>query len=130
MSQECYKYSPDQKIWGLVQGISWAGALWLLTSSIIDNIMQENCNGLSFASPDQSVQVSNITDLFVDDMNLYCNQPNLNQTLVSQPTHNVQMHSDLAYTSGGCIAFDKCKFFHLDFYFDSDGTSHLFTEDQ
>ena len=50
--------------------------------------------------------------------------------MISQVQHNVQLHSDLAYTSGGCIALDKSKFFHLDFYFDDDGVSHLFTKDE
>ena len=129
VSDNSYSYSPENKIWGLGQGIAWAGARWLLTSSLIDRIMTDECNGLKYRSPDGRVEVEKLTDMFVDDLNQYCNNPAKGKTLVSQVQHNVQLHSDLAYTSGGCIALDKSKFFHLDFYFDDQGVSHLFTKD-
>ena len=111
VSNTSYSYSSDQKIWGLGQGIAWAGARWLLTSSLIDRIMKRECNGISFCSPDGTTEVEKLTNMFVDDLNQYCNNPADGHTMISQVQHNVQLHSDLAYTSSGCIALDKSKFF-------------------
>ena len=130
VSKEHYTYSDDAKIWGLGQGIGWAGAHWLVTSSLIDKVMAENCNGILFESPDRETVVEKITDMFVDDLNQYCNNPSPQYTLLSQTQHNVQLHSELAYCTGGCIALDKCKFFHVDFHFDEFGESHMFTKDE
>jgi len=129
ISTENYSYTDTDKIWGLGQGIGWAGARWLVTSSLIDKIMTDQCSGILFESPDKNTCINKITDMFVDDLNQYCNNPTHGRTIVTQAQHNVQLHSDLAYCTGGCIALDKCKFFHVDFYFDEYGQSHLFSKD-
>ena len=41
VSSESYSYSKENKIWVLGQGIAWVGARWLLTSSLIDRIMDK-----------------------------------------------------------------------------------------
>ena len=130
VSKAHYSYTPEQKIWGLGQGIGWTGARWLVTSSLIDSVMSQHCNGILFESPDRQTSIEKITDMFVDDLNQYCNAPSPDHTLTSQIEHNVQLHSDLAYCTGGCIALDKCKFFHVDFHFDEFGESHMFTKDE
>ena len=84
VSKKHYKYSNNKKIWGLGQGIGWAGARWLVTSSVIDKIMQRECSGVQFSSPDQTVSVQKLTDMFVDDLNQYCNTPSPGHTLLTQ----------------------------------------------
>lgn len=73
--------------------------------------MNEECSGLQFQSPDGSVHVNKLADMFVDGLNQYYNAPTAGKTLLSQVQYNVQMHSDQAYTTVGCIALDKCNFF-------------------
>ena len=130
ISKTAYCYTPENKIWGLGQGLGWSGARWTLTSSIIDKIMNERCSGLLFQGPKRDLSFTKLTDMFVDDLNQFCNHYPPNSSLVKQTTHNVQLHSDLVYTSGGILALDKCKYYHVDFYFDQDGKSHMFTKDQ
>ena len=59
------------------------------------------------------------------DLNQFCNSYPPCSNLVDQ-----LLHSDLVFTSGGILALDKCKYYHVDFYFDNDGASHMFTKDQ
>ena len=37
--------------------------------------MKKECNGIKYRSPDGSVEVDKLTDMFVDDLNQYCNNP-------------------------------------------------------
>ena len=130
ISKEAYGYSADNKIWGLGQGIGWSGARWTLTSSVIDKIMNERCKGLQFQSPRRDLKFSKLTHMFVDDLNQFCNTHEIGSDIVKQTQHNVQLHSDLVFTSGGILALDKCKYYHADFFFDDKGESHMFDKDQ
>lgn len=49
---------------------------------------------------------------------------------MDQTTHNVQLHTNLVNVTGGCLALDKCKFYHCVFYFDDDGVPHMYSKDQ
>ena len=130
ISKEAYSYDDNHKIWGLGQGIGWSGARWTLTSSIIDKIMNERCKGLFFQGPKRDVKFHKLTDMFVDDLNQFCNTCAPDSDIVQQTKANVQLHSDLVYTSGGILALDKCRCYYVDFYFDENGESHMFSKDQ
>lgn len=92
--------------------------------------MNERCQGLNFNDPKQEIKLNKLTDMFVDDLNQFCNTCPPESTIVDQTRHNVQLHSDLVFTSGGILALDKCKYYHIDFHFDDDGVSHMFTKDE
>ena len=118
VSQHSYSYNKDNRIWGLGQGMGWSGARWLLTSSTIDRIMNKECKGIELSSPDGKINVSSLMSMFVDDAVQLCNsfQPP-HQTIMEQTTANLQLHSDLVYTTGGKLAHDKCEFYYVCFKF-------------
>ena len=60
-SDGSYSFSQQIKIWGLGQGIGWAGSRWCLSSSTIARAMNKNCYGLKLHSPDQSVSIKKNT---------------------------------------------------------------------
>ena len=125
ISDKCYKYTDDNKVWGLGQGIGWSGSRWTLTSSTIDRCMEKTCNGLLLKSPDNTVVVKKMLAMFVDDLAQLCNQ-HPNKSVLQQTIHNVQTHADLVYVTGGSLALPKCKFYLVEFYFDEDGEAHVY----
>ena len=124
ISEKHYEYSDDQPIWGLGQGIGWSGARWTLTSSTIDRCMMNECRGLKLASPDNTVILNKLLSQFCDDLAQICNDT-IDRPLMEQTTHNVQLHTDLVNVTGGCLALDKCKFYHCVFSFDKNGVPHM-----
>ena len=89
--------------------------------------MNKRCHGLTFQGPKRDITFHKLTDMFLDDL---CNSYPQSSNLVDQTHYNVQLHSDLAFTSGGILALDKCKYYHVDFYYDKEGESHMFTKEQ
>ena len=111
--------------------MGWSGARWLLNSSTIDRVMNKECTGIHLASPDNKIQVSKLMSIFADDAAQLCNsfsQPN--QSIMEQTTYNLQLHSDLGYTTGGKLAHVKCKFYYVQFYFDENGNARIYDKKQ
>ena len=68
VSQECYRYKPENKLFGLGQGIAWFGPGWLTSSDTIANCKKETCHGTIYKSPyHDSIFVKKNQDMFVDD---------------------------------------------------------------
>ena len=129
ISNACYQYSDENKVWGLGQGIGWSGSRWTLTSSTVDRCMEKTCNGLKIKSPDNTVVVNKMLAMFVDDLAQMCNL-HPNTTVLQQTIHNVQTHADLVYITGGSLALPKCKFYLVEYYFDDNGDVHVYRKDQ
>ena len=69
--------------------------------------------------------------MFVDDVAQLCNSfTHPNTSLIEQTTYNLQLHSDLVYTTGGKLAHDKCKFYYVQFYFDENGNAKIYDKKQ
>ena len=107
--------------------MGWSGARWLLTSSTIDRVMNNECTLIQLASSDNKIQVTKLMSMFVDDAAQLYNSFSPPQTsIMDQTTFNLQLHSDLVYTTGGKLAHDKCKFYYVQFYFDENGNAKMF----
>ena len=124
ISDGSYTFSKDLKVWGLGQGIGWSGSRWILTSSTITRAMEKHRYGLKLTSPDKSVFIQKILDMFADDTSQICNSFQ-ESCLLEQTRQNLQLHSHLVFVTGGLIALDKCSFYHVQFKFDDDGNPRM-----
>ena len=126
ISDGSYSFADGIKVWGLGQGIGWAGSRWCLTSSTIARAMDKHSYGLKLHSPDKSVFIQKILDMFVDDTSQICNTF-VKFCLMEQTRRNLQLHSPLVFVTGGLIVLDKCSFYHVKFEFDDDGNPKMLT---
>ena len=104
---------PNDKIWGLGQGLAWSGESWKASSSTIDSCMKKRCTGMKLSSPDQMMEVNKIMDLYIDDSAQCCNNTSEGRSLLQQTEHNLQYHAHLVYATGGVLALDKCKYYDI-----------------
>jgi len=118
ISETSYQYSPEQKLFGLGQGIAWSGPGWLLSSDTIVNCKKQSCVGMRYTSPiDPDLEVEKTQDMFVDDTTCGCNIHNTDTTLMKQAQFNSQKHSDYVHVTGGMVAADKCHFYNINWKF-------------
>ena len=66
-SNDFFKNDPNDKMWGLGQGLAWSGESWKASSSTIDACMKGKCMGMKLISPDGTIGVDKIMDLYIDD---------------------------------------------------------------
>ena len=118
VSNSSFGYTANDPIWGLGQGLAWSGESWKAASSTIDQCMKEKCSGMKFVSPDNTVMVSKLMDLYIDDSAQGCNYTNDGKTLLEQTEYNLQLHAQLVYATGGQLALDKCKYYDIRHRFD------------
>ena len=112
-STNSFSNLPNDKLWGLGQGLAWSGESWKLSSSTIDDCMQEKCTGMKLKSPDGLMEVNKIMDLYIDDSAQCCNQTTNGRSLLEQTQFNLQYHAHLVYVTGGKLALDKCKYYDI-----------------
>lgn len=113
VSDKSFGYTDDDPIWGLGQGLAWSGESWKAASSTIDQCMKEMCSGMKFVSPDNTMMVTKLMDLYIDDSAQGCNYTTDGKTLLEQTEHNLQLHAQLVYATGGQLALDKCKYYDI-----------------
>ena len=113
VSNSSFGYKADDPIWGLGQGLAWSGESWKAASSTIDQCMKEKCSGMKFTSPDSTVMVSKLMDLYIDDSAQGYNYADDGKTLLEQTEHNLQLNAQLVYATGGQLALDKCKYYDV-----------------
>ena len=128
VSDTFYSYEKDFPIWGLGQGISWAGSCWQFTATTIETILRQQCKGAVLEDPEQLLQVFPFLKFFIDDTTKICNSTGPGRTLLQQACFNMQLHYDLVHASGGDLALDKCKFFLIDFRFDNNHNPYIATK--
>ena len=119
ISDSFYQFSPSNKIWGLGQGISWAGVCWQFTATTIDKCMQQSSYTSIFSNPDNSISIEQFLKFFIDDTTKMCNAPK-QLSLIQATTANMQQHADLVHATGGALALDKCNFYLICYTFDKD----------
>ena len=106
--------------------MGWSGARWLLTSSTIDRIMTNECTGIHLERPDGKIVVNKLMSMFVDDSAQLCNSyPHPHKSIMEQTQSNLQLHSNIVFTTGGKLAHDKCKFYYVCFFFDENGEAKI-----
>jgi len=113
-----YKYTENEKLYGLGQGIAWAGPGWLISSDTIATCKKSTCSGMIFKSPISDLEVKKLQDMFVDDTACGCNTASKKEcTIMEQAQENCQKHSDYVEVTGGLVAADKSHYYHVDWKF-------------
>ena len=119
VSDKYYENTEALPIYGLGQGIAWAGPAWIIASNTIVNAKKSKCIGMIFRDPITNTIVEKMQDMFVDDRAAGCNTTMENRTILQQAEHNFQDHVDLVNVTGGDIALDKCDFYHVEYVFEN-----------
>ena len=130
VSEQSYKFEENRPIWGLGQGVGWAGACWQVTASTISKCMNRNCVGIYLCCPEGDVTVEKLMDFFIDDTKKVCNQIKHGMTLRDQTEYNMQKHTYYIAATGGSLALDKCTWYQIIFSFDSNGDPYILNKVQ
>ena len=130
VSSSHYSFTESQPVWGLGQGISWAGSCWQFTATSIENCLRKHCKGATLVNPEGDISVEQFMKFFIDDTTKICNTTDKNRTLLEQTTHNMQKHSNFILSTGGSLALDKCRFFLINFKFDQNHDPQILTSDE
>jgi len=125
-----YSYSNERPIWGLGQGVGWAGACWQITASTISKCMNDNCVGIYLCCPERKIHIEKLMDFFIDDTKKICNQMKNGMSLREQTQFNMQKHTYYISTTGGSLALDKCTWYQINFSFDSNGDPYILNKTQ
>ena len=123
-SKNFYTFSTSFPIWGLGQGVCWAGSCWQFTATTIEKCLTRGGQGAIFTSPDGYINTTRIIEFFIDDTKKICNLPS-NNSLIEQSIKNMQLHTNLVLSTGGTLALDKCKFYYVSYAFDNNGNPKI-----
>ena len=116
ISEENYKGTPFEPLFGTGQGSGASPAVWLtliiLLMETLDRIIPERT---TFISPDSKTRHSRLIDAFVDDTSLGFSDPGYMtlETLVAKLTNIAQTWEQLLYFSGGSLNLKKCFWYVL-----------------
>ena len=116
-----YSFTNKMPIWGLGQGICWAGACWQFTATTIGTLLNRNAKGAIMMDPTMNIKLTRLIEFFIDDTKKVCNQTSAGRTLIEQACFNMQLHTNLVLSTGGSLALDKCKFYLIEFQHDKQG---------
>ena len=125
VSTSFYSYSDDSPVWGLGQGISWAGSCWQFTATSIEKCLQKTCSGAILTNPMNNIRLTPFLKFFIDDTTKICNHTEQYSTIMEQTTHNMQKHSNYVSSTGGALALDKCRYYHIKFTFDENHDAQI-----
>ena len=129
-SSQHYSFNSETPIWGLGQGVGWAGACWQITASTISKCMNNACLGITLCCPSGKITVKKLMDFFIDDTKKVCNQMREGMTLREQTEFNMQKHTYYIASTGGSLALDKCTWYHITFSFDENGNPIILNKTQ
>ena len=129
-SDAYYSYTHERPIWGLGQGVGWAGACWQITASTISNCMNNICVGIYLCCPEGTINVEKLMNFFIDDTKKICNQMKNGMSLREQTQFNMQKHTYYIATTGGSLALDKCTWYQIHFAFNSDCDPYILDKTQ
>ena len=117
ISESYYSFSLDDTIWGLGQGISWAGVCWQFTATTLAKCLEKKCKGAYFFNPTNSIKLYQFLKFFIDDTNKICNFYPPTSDLITQNKLNMQYHANYVHATGGALALDKCSYYHIQYEF-------------
>ena len=118
VSKMWYEDSEECHIYGMGQGLAWAGPGWIMASNTICKAKEKMCKGMTFVDPITGKTVSKTQDMFVDDLAGGTNYKDEKISVMQQGKKNLQTHVDLVNVTGGDIALDKCWFYHVNWTFE------------
>jgi Reverse transcriptase (RNA-dependent DNA polymerase) len=122
-SKQTYKHSTKTPIHGTGQGSCASPAIWLMISSILMNILQQNAFGMKMVDV-QTYQeaICQIIEGFVDDTSIFTNDDELTINSIRE-----KLQSDgtwwagLLESAGGKLELKKCFYYLLSWKWDSKG---------
>ena len=118
VSDSFYQFSHQEPVWGLGQGISWAGSCWQFTATTIEKCMQKTCKGAYLPNPSNTISIHPFLKFFIDDTTKVCNMSTPSRSLLQQTQYNMQQHADFVFSTGGALALDKCRYYFNNYSFD------------
>lgn len=126
VSEEFYQNCSSYPIYGTGQGSTNSPVIWIIISSTLFDIHNQQAHGATFCSPDQSISISFSIVGFVDDSNcqtnnFMCNNQEECDDLLASATADAQLWADLLWVSGGYLELQKCSYHLLHFDFASNG---------
>lgn len=124
-SNSFYSFTKEVPIWGLGQGICWAGACWQFTATTIGMLLNKRAKGATITDPTCNILLTRLIEFFIDDTKKVCNQATDGKTLIEQARFNMQLHTNLVLSTGGSLALDKCKFYLIEFDHDKNGNYYI-----
>ena len=113
ISDQHYQYTENQPTYGVGQGLGWSGAIWMVTSDTICNILRDECAGMQYVSPDRTIIVTKNGDLFVHDTALGVTKGRVRNgnSVLKQLELDEQKHALLLFAEGHRLALQKCCFY-------------------
>ena len=130
VSPEYYSFSSSHPVWGLGQGISWAGSCWQFTATSIQQCLEKTCCGAKLNNPLNTISINPFLKFFIDDTTKICNYTNILSSILEQTKHNMQKHLNYVTSTGGTLALDKCRFYFIKFGFDKDHNPYILSIDE
>lgn len=117
ISQDSYRFDPDNPIQGSGQGVSPADLRWTNTSNTICEIMKTACTEMKFEDPTGQIIVEKNADLFVDDTATGVTKSNINDD--KSALHHLQCDGQkraiLLFATSHFLALFKCVFYWFGF---------------
>jgi hypothetical protein len=114
-SQRTYQHSRETPIHGTGQGSCASPAIWLLTSSFLMTILQENTYGMQMKDIEECRKtLQQLIDAFVDDTSIFTNEEtNDIKKLREKLQHDGAWWAGLLESSGGKLELTKCFYYLL-----------------
>ena len=124
ISSANYTFDANNPTFGMGQGLGWSGAVWMVSSDTICKILEHECAGMMFISPDKKIIVTKRGDLFVDDtaLGVTANRIKNGNTVLQQLEQDEQKHALLLFAEGHRLALQKCCYYISTYI--REGTKH------
>jgi len=118
-----YKSTSQAPLYGTGQGTGWSPPSWTSISDLISRVMDKEAPGIKLVHPNQTF-LQRVIDAFVDDVNSGLTKDGLedfiehtdkflkkHDNMLHQTQANMQLYSQLLFTTGGRLALHKCAIY-------------------
>jgi len=118
-----YKSTSKEPLYGTGQGTGWSPPSWTSISDLISRVMDKEAPGIKLVHPNQTF-LQRVIDAFVDDVNSGLTKDGLedfiehtdkflkkHNNILQQTKANMQLYSQLLFTTGGRLALHKCAIY-------------------
>ena len=82
ISPSYYSYTDSNPVWGLGQGISWAGSCWQFTATSIEKCLLADYCGAELTNPLKIKTISPFMKFFIDDTTKICNRTKQSRSIL------------------------------------------------
>jgi hypothetical protein len=123
-SKTTYTNTDEEPIYGTGQGSCASPAIWLLISSFIMDLLQENANGMTMCDILKHKITKKWIEGFVDDNSNFTNNNYYDENLINllkKAQHDGQTWEGFLSTTGGELELQKCFYYILSWNWDKWG---------